>query len=1001
MRTRAFIIALSALLAFAAAAPAAAYNSLVWRDYFDDNSGDWYVDDNAEHHCEISGGMYRITGKQSGLWVSYGLRIVREGNYSLEAKLRGDTADPQHNVGIIWDMKDENNYYQFVISGRGNFAIQRYTGGKLTYLSDWAANAAIAKMGFNVLKVSKVASYLVFSINGSDVKTLPLESFTGDYVGFTFSGAQTVSVDYAALEEEKKLTGEAISLGDTVQTWYTTNFPAGSAPWLENTETFKASWDSSSATGPGYTLEHYSRDHMDYLANNLAIDLARDFSIVAQVKLLSGDTTMDYGIVLDADETDFLKFGVSGEGSFLIARYVSGKYTEIVPWTENGNINLYESFNNLAVLRRYGKLIFAINGRKVHEMPWDHWISPKVGFYAHGAMKIRPLSLSAHEARMTPGLVSGNCSDGFGSWQYADGSRYIGFWKDQKWQGRGALYSANGTIREGEWKEGAYAGEGRPKPPFYYPVQKRSGDAGLVDASGLEKSFRQTGIVAFGAPVSGSMPVLDGKAVGFIDTVGAIRSSSSWSLASPFSGGIAAIRGGAGVGLINAAGKIIATLGRYDIDVSQDFSCGVAVVRKSAKDGLRSGLINHDGKELRVTDLLSIGPFSGGLAAAQAKNGLFGFIDLSGDWRILPKFHKVGDFHEGLAFAMPSKLSSGFIDTKGKIVFTLNYDQDVPAPYRYSEGKVWFLRNFEEAGFLDAKGAAVIPASREWATASPFSEGRALVAKGPLVGFIDAKGAIAVPLAYQDARSYSMGLAAAKFDNLWGFLDGKGAWAIPPTFREAFSFTQEGLAQVRLKDGSWTWINLAGEPIWQDKTDASLILSNNFQDSAAPWQIGETDTIKTALTQGFYYIKTKQASGGISAIPLEFDRQSDYSLEVMLRYNSTSMNESIGLIWDILDMSNFYALVLSPQGAYSIVHFKEGQARLIVGWTLDAAVKKGMTDNELEIRHSGGKLEFLFNGTMVNSLPYETISGQGIGFACFGATSLIVDSLTVKKGLQD
>jgi hypothetical protein len=999
MKTRAFIIVLLGLLTFASASPAAAYNSLVWRDYFDDNSGDWYLGDNAEHHCEISGGMYRITGKQSGLWVSYGLKIIRTGDYGLEAKLRGDATDPQHNVGIIWDMKDEKNYYQFVISGRGNYSVQRYSDGKLTYLADWTASAAISKTGFNVLKVRKVASYLVFSINGSDVRTLNAESYLGDYIGFTFSGVQTLSVDSVTLEEEKIFSGDTISLSDTVQTWYTTNFPQGSAPWLEETGTFKGTWDGSSATGSGYTLEHFNRDHTDYLSKSLPLDLTRDFSIVAQVKFLSGDTTMDYGIALDADETDFLKFGICAEGSFIIARYVSGKFVEIVPWTENGNINLYESSNNLAVVRRNGTLIFAINGRKVHEMAWDHWTSTKAGFSAHGAMKIRPLSLSAYETRLTPGNVFGNCSDGFGSWQYANGSRYIGFWKDQKWQGRGALYGADGAIKEGEWKEGAYVGENRLKPPFYYPVQTRSGDAGLVEASGFEKSFRQTGIVTFGAPLSGPIPLLDGKAVGFIDEAGTIRSSSSWSLASPFSGGIAAIKGGSGMGLINTAGKIVATLGRYDIDAAQDFSCGVVAVKKGSKESLRYGLINLEGQEIRTADLLSIGPYSGGLAAAKARNGLYGFIDLAGDWRILPKFHKVGDFHEGLAFAMPSKTSSGFIDSSGKIVFTMNNDQDVPAPHRFSEGKVWFLRNFEEAGFLDAKGAIAIPASREWATASPFSEGRALVSKGPLTGFIDANGAIAVPLAYQDARPYSMGLAAAKYDGNWGFLDGRGSWAIPPTYREAFSFTPEGLAQVQLKDGSWTWINRTGEPIWRDKTDASIILSNNFQNSAAPWQIGETDTIKTALTQGFYYIKAKQASGGISAIPLEIDRKGDYSLTVMLRYNSSSMNESIGLIWDIADLANFYALVLSPQGGYSIVHFKDGQAGLIVGWTIDAAVKKGMTDNELEIRRSGEKLEFLINGTMVNTLSYETINGQGIGFACFGATSLIVDSLTVRKGL--
>jgi len=73
MKTRALIIVLLALLAFASAAPAAAYNSLVWRDYFDDNSDNWDIGDCADDRCEIKDGLYRLTSKAGGLWVSCGL----------------------------------------------------------------------------------------------------------------------------------------------------------------------------------------------------------------------------------------------------------------------------------------------------------------------------------------------------------------------------------------------------------------------------------------------------------------------------------------------------------------------------------------------------------------------------------------------------------------------------------------------------------------------------------------------------------------------------------------------------------------------------------------------------------------------------------------------------------------------------------------------------------------------------------------------------------------
>jgi len=897
-------------------------------------------------------------------------------------------------------MKDAKNYYQFVVSRRGKFAVQRIVDNKSTNIAEWTASSSIIIGGYNILKVSRMGSYLVFSINGTEVKTLAHEGFQGDSIGLVFLGSQTMTIDYVSLEEEKVYEGEPFPLlKDVLRAWYTTQFPAGSAPWLESLGKLSGTWDSLSAAGPRYVLEHATRESTDYLAEDISTDLTYDFAVVAKVKLLSGDLDIDYGIALDVDGQDFLKFGVSGNGSFIIARYTAGKFTQIVPWTKSANVNLYESFNTLEVMRRDSRLIFGINEHTVYEMAYDHWTSPKAGFYSHGKMKLRPLALTSYQILRRKGLVFGDAAEGFASWQYEDGSRYIGFWKGGKRNGRGALYKPDGTVAEGLWKDDAFLGAWVRPGPFHYPVQARLGDLGLVDSKGAEKGFGLQEFLALGEPVAGPLPIAEEKRIGFLDASGALKRSSDWSLASPFSGGVALVKGSAGVGLVDASGKLLAAPGKYQIDAGQDFSTGAIIVRK-AKEPSLYGLLDLNGQELRAPDLLSIAPFSEGLAAAKARNGLYGFIDLAGDWRVPPLYVKVGDFHEGLAFAMPSKITRRFIDAKGKTVFDVAADREIPAPYSFSEGKLWYYEPGSAArGFLNRAGAEAFPASTDWSTASPFAEGLALVSSGPYRGFIDGKGAFVVELRLQDARPFSSGLAAAKLDDLWGFIDPKGNWAILPEFLDAFPFADGDLAQVQMKDGSWTWIDSSGEPIWRDKTDPSIILSNNFQESAAPWQIGETDTIKTALTQGFYYIKAKQASGGISAIPLDFDRKGDYSISVMLRYNSSSMNESIGIIWDIADLGNFYALALSPQGGYSIVHFKDGQASLIVGWTIDAAVKKGMTDNELEIRHSGEKLEFLINGTMVNTLPYETISGQGIGFACFGATSLIVDSLTVRKGL--
>jgi hypothetical protein len=990
---------MSLLLAFAALAPAAAYQSLVWRDYFDDNSNNWYVGDSADDRCEIKDGVYRLTGKTGGIWVSYGLEINRNADYSLEAKVRGDSTTDSNYTGLIWDMKDEKNYYQFVVSTRGKFAVQRSVDKKFANIVEWTASPAIVTGGYNILKVRRMGSYLVFSINGTEVKTLAHEGFLGDYIGLVFYGAQTMTVDHVSLEEEKVYEGEPFPLlKDVLQAWYTTQFPAGSAPWLESQGKLSGSWDRLSAAGPGYVLEHATRESTDYLAEDISTDLTYDFAVVAKVKLLSGDLDIDYGIALDVDGQDFLKFGVSGNGSFIIARYTAGKYIQIVPWTKNANVNLYESFNTLEVMRRDSRLIFGINEHTVYEMAYDHWTSPKAGFYSHGKMKLRPLALTSYQILRRKGLVFGDVAEGFAAWQYEDGSRYIGFWKGGKRNGRGALYRPDGTVAEGLWKDDAYAGAWVRPGPFHYPVQKRFGEIGLVDSRGAEKGFGLQGFLNLGEPVAGPLPVAEGKKIGFLDASGALKRSSDWSLASSFSGGVALVKGSAGVGLVDASGKLLAAPGKYQIDAGQDFSTGAIIVRK-AKDPSLYGLLDLKGQELRAPELLSIAPFSGGLAAAKARNGLYGFIDLAGDWRVPPRYVKVGDFHEGLAFAMPSKVTRRFIDAKGKTAFDIAADREIPAPYRFSEGKLWYYKPGSAAqGFLNRAGAEAFPASTDWSSASLFAEGRALVSSGPRRGFIDAKGAFAVELRLQDARPFSSGLAAAKFDDFWGFIDPAGNWAIPPTYLDAFPFADGGLAQVQLKDGSWTWIDSSGDVIWTDPTDPAIILENDFLDEAEPWPLGENESIKMALTQGYYYIKAKQATGGLAAAQIELDRGLDYSFSARVRYNSTSMSENIGLAWDIVDIQNFYALVISPQGGYAVVHFKAGQPVFLIPWTASESITKSMADNDLEVKRAGDSLEFTANGMPLATLPYESIDGGWLGFACFGGTSLIVDSLTVRKG---
>jgi len=58
------------------------------------------------------------------------------------------------------------------------------------------------------------------------------------------------------------------------------------------------------------------------------------------------------------------------------------------------------------------------------------------------------------------GCVSGDCVNGDGSYNWADGRKYVGHWMDDKVHGRGAYSLADGTTFVGQFKAGQISGQG-------------------------------------------------------------------------------------------------------------------------------------------------------------------------------------------------------------------------------------------------------------------------------------------------------------------------------------------------------------------------------------------------------------------------------------------------------------------------------------------------------------------------------------------------------------
>jgi len=88
------------------------------------------------------------------------------------------------------------------------------------------------------------------------------------------------------------------------------------------------------------------------------------------------------------------------------------------------------------------------------------------------------------------GCVSGNCDNGYGTWVYKSGAKYVGYFSKQKFHGQGTFYRSDGDTYKGYFANDKYNGFGvyhnkatGDKYTGYWKNDKRHGQGTLVFGS--------------------------------------------------------------------------------------------------------------------------------------------------------------------------------------------------------------------------------------------------------------------------------------------------------------------------------------------------------------------------------------------------------------------------------------------------------------------------------------------------------------------------------------
>jgi len=119
-----------------------------------------------------------------------------------------------------------------------------------------------------------------------------------------------------------------------------------------------------------------------YVANPIDLNTEKDFSLSVVAQWQDGIENNRFGIQFCSDRTgeNFMFFGVSANGNYIIADFKGGKWYPMKDWTQSEQVNK-KYVPNLLTIKKEGKFItYYVNNQMIFSMPFEGGYGRSFGF---------------------------------------------------------------------------------------------------------------------------------------------------------------------------------------------------------------------------------------------------------------------------------------------------------------------------------------------------------------------------------------------------------------------------------------------------------------------------------------------------------------------------------------------------------------------------------------------------------------------------------------------
>lgn len=200
-----------------------------------------------------------------------------------------------------------------------------------------------------------------------------------------------------------------------------------------------------------------------------------------------------------------------------------------------------------------------------------------------------------------------------------------------------------------------------------------------------------------------------------------------------------------------------------------------------------------------------LGSFGNGMAPAQ-RDGKYGYIDSEFNEKNF-EYEYAGTFANNVA-AVKKDGKWALINEKLDTITGFDFDEILMDSNGFcSIFDIIIAKQGDKYIFINHKGKNIGNTSFDGATLPASNDSYIAVKQGDKWGFAGQDGKIVIEPQYEQAKSFSMGMAPIEVEDRWGYINTDGKVVIEPKYFDAGVFSQDGSAAVK-NVSAWNFIVL-------------------------------------------------------------------------------------------------------------------------------------------------------------------------------------------------